>query len=174
VANLGAIGGDGTTGATGGSLASGGSTPVSDTITKVQLVTGQSMYKFTPDVAVATFPTYARLLTDGFSIKRPSGVDRSSIEDGMANQRRRQSRVLVPISVMYQLDSQADYTSFLDWYYNEINSGADWFNWTDPLDKQSKLARIVQGTLNEEKPIDGVPNLGWRISMTIERWSRSV
>lgn len=118
---------------------------------------------------MATFPSYAVLLADGFAQQRESGVQRTEMESGPPKQLKVKSRVLVRRTVVYALRSLADYNSFVTWFQTTVNFGADWFTWTDPVDSASKNARIV-GQIDEEAPV--VPALAdWRVSFILETWS---
>lgn len=117
----------------------------------------------------ANFPVYAVLLQDGFGVKRDSGVARTPMEDGMAKQLKTKSRVLVKRTVNYGMKTLANYQAFILFYQTTLNFGADWFNWVDPADGATKLARIVS-ELGGEKP--DTPMLDfWVVSFTIETWS---
>lgn len=117
---------------------------------------------------MADFPSYAKVLVDGFKHMRPSAVARTPMEDGMVKQLKTKSRVLVGRPVTIQLNTLADYNSFITWFQTTIDYGAMWFNWTDPIDSVIKLARIVS-QIDEEVPI--VSTGKWRLTMTIETWS---
>lgn len=118
---------------------------------------------------MATFPSYAVLLADGFAQQRESGVSRTQMESGPPKQLKTKSRVLVRRTVTYALRSLSDYNSFVTWFQTTIHFGADWFTWTDPVDSTAKNARIVS-QIDEEAP--AVPALtDWRVSFTIETWS---
>lgn len=118
---------------------------------------------------MATFPTYVFLLKDGFGQKRASAVQRTSFEDGFAKQRKRWSRVLVERSVTYGTHTKADYQSFIAWFNTSINRGADWFDWTDPVDGVVKTARIKGGVIDSETPFDPMLTK-WDIKFTLEVW----
>jgi len=116
-----------------------------------------------------TFPAYARPQFGNFVINRATAVIRTSMESGPAKQTKVKSRVLVSITTDVDFSSRADYQRFIAWYSVDLNYGADWFNWTDPVDHVVKPARIVN-LLNQEVPL--VPMLDrWRISMVLETWS---
>ena len=66
------------------------------------------------------------------------------------------------------LNSLADYNSFITWFQDTINYGADWFDWTDPVDGIEKSARIVGGLGKEATP---VPVSKWVIDAVIETWN---
>ncbi len=118
---------------------------------------------------MATFPTYAILLREGFKVQRASAVKRTEFEDGFSKQQRRWSRVLVARPVVYGFSSKTDYQNFITWFNTQINRGADWFDWTDPTSETAVQARIVGGLLEEEVPFE--PTLQkWSVKFTIEAW----
>lgn len=117
---------------------------------------------------MATFPAYAKVLA-GFKRQRDSIVSRTDTEDGMTKQLRTKARALVKRPVVIQLSSFADYNNFLTWFQDDIDHGAAWFDWTDPVDSTLKSTRFMGGLLEEEDPItlDGTI---WRIRATLETW----
>jgi len=118
---------------------------------------------------MATFPAYASLLSEGVTSRRASALERSEMESGPVKQLKSRSRVLLTRSTVYKLATLADYNSFITWFQDTINYGADWFDWTDPIDGILKSARIVSA-LDSEEPADGTPAF-WKIRMSIEVWS---
>lgn len=119
---------------------------------------------------MATFPTYADLLRAGFAQQRGPAVQRTDMESGPPKQLKTKSRVMVSRPVAYLLRTAANYASFITWFQTTINYGADWFDWTDPVDANVKSARIVGGTLQSEEPIE--PRMQyWKVSFMIETWS---
>ncbi len=117
---------------------------------------------------MATFPSYGRLLFENFSRDRASGLRRTQMESGPPKQLVTRSRTMVEMPVIYQLGSLADYNSFLTWFNTTINLGADWFDWTDPVDSVVKQARIKEGKISEvpqRKQLDR-----WKIAFTLEFW----
>jgi hypothetical protein len=116
----------------------------------------------------AAFPAALKLMRDGFGKEPESVVNRTPFEDGMVKQAKAKTRALVPRPVVYAADSKTDYQAFETFFNTTINGGADWFDWTDPLDAVVKLARIV-GTY-QARPINGALTR-WEISMRIETWS---
>jgi len=116
-----------------------------------------------------TLPPYVKLLSDGFSLVRAPALQRTEMASGPVKQLKTMSRVMVTRQVRLLFTSKADYTAFIDWFQQGVNFGADWFNWTDPLDKVEKPARLVGG-LKSETPI--TPNLNtWEVQTAIETWS---
>jgi hypothetical protein len=118
---------------------------------------------------MATFPTYAVLLRDGFKVRRNSAVTRTEFEDGFTKQQKRWSRVLVSRDVVYGFSTKANYLAFLTWFNVDINRGASWFDWPDPTTGIVIQARIASGALEEEVPFE--PTLEkWSIKFVIEAW----
>lgn len=116
----------------------------------------------------ATFPASAKLRVAGFAQRRQAGLQRSPMEAGPAKQSRYLSRVSVQRPVALLFDTRADYQAFIVWFNTEINRGADWFNWTDPVDGIVKLARIVGGELTDEAPAGSLN--AWIVQCTLETW----
>ena len=117
---------------------------------------------------MAAWPSYARLLIDGFSRQRQSAVQRSDMESGPPRQTRVLSRVLVQRKCTAHFSTQADYLAFLTWFRDDINRGADWFDWTDEFGAAA-TARIVGGALDTEQPVAWTGG-AWRIGLTLETW----
>ena len=117
---------------------------------------------------MAAWPSYARILTDGFSRQRQAAVQRSEMESGPPKQSRTLSRVLVQRKCTVHFTTQADYLSFLTWFRDDIRRGADWFDWTDEFGAAT-TARIVGGALEAEAPVAFVGG-AWRVSLTLETW----
>jgi hypothetical protein len=118
---------------------------------------------------MATFPAYAVLLKDGFSRQRESAVERTPMEDGMQKQLRTKSRVLLKRPLTYGFASLADYNSFITWFQTDVDYGAMWFDWTDPVDSTLKTARIEGGQLRDERP-DNATLTYWVVTFTLETW----
>jgi hypothetical protein len=114
---------------------------------------------------MADFPIYAGIVIDGFSEKHKSQLLRSDMEGGIPKQVKIHSTRMVERPVTIMLKSNTDYTNFKNWYFNDINAGSSWFNWTDPVSGTVKQARFVAADL-EGKPSAGL--IIWRISATLE------
>ncbi len=115
-----------------------------------------------------TFPSYVKIRLEGFAEKRESALLRSETESGPPKQARIKSRVLVTRAVRLRLETKANYLAFVAWFSTNINEGADWFLWTDPVSGTVREARFSEGGLNAA-PLAGT--LGyWEISSTIETW----
>ena len=118
---------------------------------------------------MATWPTYAKILVDGFAEQRESALMRTEMESGPPRQTKVKSRVMVTRPVNIYLETLADYASFKTWFGTTINEGADWFTWTDPIDGASKSARFAGGGLSA-MPLPGLTTSRWRISASLETW----
>jgi hypothetical protein len=115
------------------------------------------------------FPAYLKLMREGFGKEPESIVNRTPMDDGMVKQAKAKARALVGRPVKYAADTKADYQNWETFFNTTVNAGADWFDWTDPLDGAVKLARIVQGRY-QAVPLKGALTK-WVISMRIETWS---
>lgn len=118
---------------------------------------------------MATWPSAALILFDGYSVEREPAVMRSQTE-GLTKQTRIRSRVLVARSIVARFASADDYADFLEWFNDDIAAGASWFDWPDPADGQTKSARIAGGKLGQERPQRKLFDR-WEIPMVIETWS---
>lgn len=115
---------------------------------------------------MAAFPTWLKILIETSDAPAPV-VIRSEMERGVAKQRRiaADAMVTVPISVIFFNKQQA--ADFEDWFYNEINGGADFFDWTDPRTGVAVEAQVVGGVLGELVPLRDSYNISRR-GLTLE------
>ncbi|HFD81045.1 MAG TPA: hypothetical protein ENK05_11755 [Gammaproteobacteria bacterium] len=123
---------------------------------------------------MAAFPSYGKLVLQDYGETPNPAVLRTEMEGGPPKQAQILSRVMVirPVTMIY---SASEFASFKTWFRDQIARGADWFDWTDPVDGQLKQARIVssqqqpswQATPFTESP--GAP-LSWEVRMQIETW----
>jgi hypothetical protein len=117
---------------------------------------------------MATLPSVAKILFEGFSEQRESALMRTEMESGPPRQVKTKSRIMIkrPISMLFS--TKADYLSFLSWYSTDINEGADWFQMTDPVTGSTIDARFVAGTLSGQPVNPGMTR--WTIKAQIEAW----
>lgn len=115
---------------------------------------------------MAAFPANLKVLI-GTSETATPVVMRSEMERGVAKQRRisADSIVSIPIEVMFFTKQEA--ADFETWFYDEINGGADFFDWTDPRTATVVQARIVGGALGALVPMAWNYTLSRR-TMTLE------
>lgn len=117
---------------------------------------------------MATWPTYATIAADGFWQRRESAVLRTDMESGPPKQAKIKSRVMVTLDAKVYIQTLADYNSFITWFNTQINRGADWFDWLDPVSKTIKQARIVNGQIDTEYP--RVQMRSWVLQLKLESW----
>ncbi len=120
-------------------------------------------------MAMTVFPSYARLLMEGFLRHRDPNVDRTDMESGPAKQAPRASKGMVTDTCTYGFDTKQQYLDFIAWWEVDLARGAKWFLWTDPVDGLTKKARIPGGALDEEKTHNRAFSR-WTVKMRIERW----
>ena len=114
-----------------------------------------------------TFPTYAKLLADGYAEQRDSALLRTEMEDGPPKQAKIKSRVMVTRPVKILIQSRADYLNFVQWFATDLAEGSAWFDFVDPVSGTTKQARFVGGGL-EASPQAGLAL--WTIPLKIETW----
>ncbi len=116
------------------------------------------------------YPSYGRLALDRYGEEPESALIRTQMESGPPKQAMVRSKAMVgrPVTYVY---SDAEYASWKTWFRDTIARGADWFNWTDPQDGITKLARIEGGiyTAKPFSPYPGAP-LSWEVSFRLETW----
>lgn len=115
-----------------------------------------------------TFPSYAKILFAGYSQQRESAVMRTEMESGPPRQAKVRSRVMLTRSVKIYFSSLADFQSFETWYSTDINEGASWFNFTDPVKGTTVLARFSSGGYTATPLIGGMN--AWEVDGKIESW----
>jgi hypothetical protein len=113
---------------------------------------------------MSVWPGYAQIAS--ISEKPESALVRTQMESGPAKQTRMRSRQTVMRPVLVAIDSLADYTSFKAWIATTLRNGADWFDWSDPVDGIIKRARIVNGDY-QGRPL-GNSLAYWEVSLTLE------
>lgn len=120
---------------------------------------------------MATWPSYATILHDGYGERRPTALSRTDMESGPPKQARTKARVMVAIAVNALFAAAADYAAFLEWFDTDIDAGADWFDWTDPRTGTVRSVRIEGGQLGDAIPLAGASAGPWRLPLTLEYWS---
>lgn len=119
---------------------------------------------------MATWPSYAKLRHEGFAEQREPALLRTEMESGPPRQAKVKSRVMVTRQVVIDIESGANYALFKTWFGTTINEGADWFDWTDPVDSVSKSARFAGGGFSAA-PISNAVAGKWLVRASIETWS---
>lgn len=101
---------------------------------------------------MATWPSYAKILLAGYSEESDYGVIRTEMDGGLAKQRARWTKAIVTREAQIKVDSASQKASFSDWMRVDLNGGAGWFDFRDPLDGVTKQARIVSGKVTWTSP----------------------
>jgi hypothetical protein len=116
---------------------------------------------------MATWPSTAKLLFDGFTEEPQPGVIRTEMEGGPPKQTAWPSRVMVQRPARALFTSKADYNAFRTWAETTIHR-VGWFDWTDPNSGSVKQARIVGGVLKPQPQRKDLER--WIITLTLETW----
>lgn len=112
---------------------------------------------------MASFPQYAKILLAGFKEEADFGILRTDMDGGIAKQRPRWTTPIVTRDVNIHVDSIDQKNAFDQWVKSELNGGAGWFDWVDPLDGVEKQARFVSGKVAWTSP-----GKVWRAAAQIE------
>lgn len=101
---------------------------------------------------MAALPSYVTVMVEGYSETPDFGVLRSDMDNSIAKQRPRRSLPIVQREVRLKVGTRADKVNFDQWFKDDINGGADFFTYVDPIDEQSKQARFVAGQIRWVTP----------------------
>lgn len=118
---------------------------------------------------MATFPSYVKYGWRDMQEAPESVVERADMERGIPKQRRRSSDVRVELSLRLEFDSAADAASFETWFYNTIDAGQDFFDFTHPRTASVVQARFVGGELGPLMFRNRTLGLSYRAA-TLEFW----
>lgn len=119
-------------------------------------------------MASTSFPTYAKILFNGYSQQRESALLRTEMESGAPRQSKVRSRVMITRTCNIFLPSISDFRNFETWYSTTIQEGALWFNYVDPVSGTTKEARFVGGGYTVTPLASALG--GWQVSAKIESW----
>lgn len=111
---------------------------------------------------MSAFPIYAGILREGYTEKADWGVLRTDMDGGIAKQRARYSLPIVSRPCTILVKTTADRRSFDAWLKTDLQGGVAWFDFTDPVDRVLKQARIVG-------PVTWAPQgFAWTAQITLE------
>jgi len=115
-----------------------------------------------------TFPSIGIFISDSSNYKRmPRGtIVRTNMESGPPKQLTIASQAWIESQVTY-IFTKTEYQTFLTFYSSTLSNGNYWFNWTDPFDSTTKLARIVNGTITDASPTNPQASY-WTVKFTLE------
>lgn len=101
---------------------------------------------------MADFPSYAKILTDGFSESFDPAVERTDMERGVPKQRLINSQVLVKLSATVFFRSSDDVAAFESWYFDTIKR-IGWFQMKHPRTGGAITARFEGGSIGSLSPL---------------------
>ena len=117
---------------------------------------------------MATLPSYVKILFDGYSEQKESGIIRTEFENGPPRQARFKSRTMKTRSAKLFIDSNANFQSFETWFADDLEQGALFFDMTDPVKGTTVQARFVGGVYTA-RPLSSSMNK-WEVTCEIESW----
>ena len=97
---------------------------------------------------MASLPSYAKILVEGFGEQRESALMRTEMESGPPKQAKIKSRVMITRPVSIYIDTLDNYKLFVTWFSVTINEGSDWFDWTDTVSGTTKSVRFNGGGMD--------------------------
>jgi len=101
---------------------------------------------------MATWPSYALLGWADTGEQMAPIAARSSMDRGVAKQRRTQADVVVTCPVTVYFNSAANAASFETWVYTTLNGGVDFFDFTSLRTGGTVQMRIVGGDIGKLTP----------------------
>uniref|UniRef100_UPI00333F8EFB hypothetical protein n=1 Tax=Castellaniella defragrans TaxID=75697 RepID=UPI00333F8EFB len=117
---------------------------------------------------MAVWPTYARLLVDGYNEAPDFGVLRTEMDGGIAKQRARWSKPIITRSATIAVFSDAEKEAFDAWIDSDLMGGVMWFDWQVPRTDRIVQARIVEGKYQWSEPAGQI----WKATCQIETIGR--
>lgn len=117
---------------------------------------------------MAAFPNVKYDWQD-LSLAPESVVERSEMERGIPKQRRVASDARVEVQLTVHHDTKAQAAAFEAWFFDDIDAGQAWFDWTHPLTGTMVQARVVNGQLGPLKFVQRTLEASSR-SLKIEYW----
>ena len=117
---------------------------------------------------MATLPSYVKILYDGYIEQKESGIIRTEFESGPPRQAKFKSRTLKTRTALLFIDSNQNFQNFESWFANDLEQGALFFNFTDPVTKTTTQGRFVGGVYSA-RPLSSSMNV-WEVSCQIESW----
>jgi len=118
---------------------------------------------------MAALPSYVRILFEGYTQQRDSGLLRTEMESGPPRQARFKTRVMITRQARLYISSKANFAAFETWFMNDLAGGSLFFDMADPVSGATIQARFVGGTYTA-KPLSS-SMAHWELSCQIENWS---
>lgn len=117
---------------------------------------------------MATLPSYVRILFDQYAEQKESGILRTEFENGPPRQAKFKSRTLKTRTAKLFIEPKANFLAFETWFADDLEQGALFFDFTDPVSGTTKQGRFVGGTY-VAKPMSA-SLAQWEVDCQIETW----
>jgi len=117
---------------------------------------------------MATLPAYVRILFDQYSEQKESGILRTEFENGPPRQAKFKSRTLKTRSAKLFIEPKANFLAFQTWFNEDLQQGALFFDFLDPVTGLTTQARFVGGTYNAQPMSASLRE--WEVDCQIESW----
>lgn len=98
------------------------------------------------------WPTFAKVVTDGFGETPNPSVKRTEMERGIPKQAVINKRVMVEVAITVQFETRADASAFEDWYFDTIKR-IEFFRFRHPRTSQMIMCRIKGGDIGTLSPV---------------------
>lgn len=121
---------------------------------------------------MATFPSHVKLVPRDNGESHASVVQSSDMERGPPKRRRVAADALTTLRITAVFDNAQRAEDFLTWFRQEINMGADSFDFTHPRTKQVLEGWIAGGDIGELRPLGAQESTRYARSFQIQyMWS---
>lgn len=117
---------------------------------------------------MAAFPTVKYEWRDLAEDVEPV-VERTAMERGVPKQRRVHTDARVELPITVHFDTKAEAAAFETWFFDTIDAGQDWFDFTHPRTGSVVNARVVDGKLGPLSYLNKSLEASKR-SLKIEYW----
>lgn len=101
---------------------------------------------------MAVFPSYAHILTDGFTESFDPAVERTDMERGVPKQRLLNSQVMAKVNATVFFRKKEDIAAFESWYFDTIKR-IGWFQIKHPRTGVTITARFEAGNIGTLAPL---------------------
>lgn len=111
-------------------------------------------------------PTYVQILASGYQEKYQAKIIRSDFERGVAKQRSLAGNGIKEVT-FNALVCDENYQDFLDFFRNDLASGANWFEFLDPSKNPAvmKKARMKMPELVVQPTGEDFPFWGFQLTL---------
>lgn len=103
---------------------------------------------------MATWPSYARVMFDGYGEEFDPGILRTEMERGVPIERVVNTDVIEEVGVSLYFSTKEDHAAFESWYFTTINR-IGWFEWRHPRLGVVVSARFKGASIGRLQPVSG-------------------